>query len=134
MHRLVRTLLAKEDAHDIMTSVDETVSALEAAAASIKQLKGMEHSMDVKATLDDLVKHFDAMPPKPPEALPTLKEETKTPKKHNWDSQILTGVDGIWTYHYHICVDCGREGRRKKCSNRKSVICTDEPCTPVGLL
>ena len=44
-----------------MTSVDQTVSALEAAAASIKQLKGMEHSMDVKATLDDLVRRFDAM-------------------------------------------------------------------------
>lgn len=61
MQRLVSTLLAKEDARAIMTSVDETVSALEDAAASIKKLKGMEHSMDMKTTLDDLVRRFDAV-------------------------------------------------------------------------
>jgi len=66
-------------------------------------------------------------PPKPRDAIP---EASTTPKEHEWGSRILTGADGPWTYHYHLCAHCGKEGRRKRYSNRKATICSDDLCVP----
>ena len=54
------------------------------------------------------------------------------PQTHDWNPQILSGVNGTWTYHYHVCIWCKAVGIRKKVSNRKAGIFPKTPYCGAG--